>query len=261
MSETQGRTERRFVFDAIADLYAAARPSYPEALFGDVIGEAALSTGDRVLEVGCGPGNATQGFAGKGFRITALDPGPELIRVAHERVASADVTYVVSTFEDWPVQAQAFRLVFAAQAWHWIRPEIAFTKASAALVPSGVLAVFSNDTMDVAEPLLSALLEVYRRLAPGVLHKPGSAGDANPLPHFFQRFGDFGPVVHKSYAWSASYSANGFADLQRTVSSHRLLADDERERLLDEVVAVVNAHGGQLDLPFETHLYMAHRKA
>jgi trans-aconitate methyltransferase len=252
--------ERRFVFDAVADLYGAARPSYPQALFADVIGEAALSAGDRVLEVGCGPGNATQGFANKGFRITALDPGAQLVRVARERVASADVTYVVTTFEDWPLPADAFSLVFAAQAWHWIDPEIGFAKASAALAPSGVLAVFFNDTLDVAEPLLSELLEVYRRLAPGVLHKPGSAGAENPLPHLFQQFADFGPVVQKSYAWSASYSAIGFADLQRTVSSHRLLADDERERLLDAVVAVVNAHGGQLELPFQAHLYMAHRK-
>jgi hypothetical protein len=82
----------------------------------------------------------------------------------------------------------------------------------------------------------------------------------NPLPDLFRRFGDFGPVIHKSYAWSARYSAMGFADLQRTVSSHRLLADDARERLLEGVVAVIDDHGGQLELPWETHLYMAHRE-
>jgi 2-polyprenyl-3-methyl-5-hydroxy-6-metoxy-1,4-benzoquinol methylase len=168
--------ERRFVFDAIADLYGAARPSYPAALFSDVIGEAALSPGDQVLEVGCGAGAATQGFANRGLHITAIDPGPELVRVARERVASTDVTYVVTTFEDWPLQAEAFRLVFCAQAWHWISPEVSFAKASAALASSGVLAVFSNDAMDMAEPLLSEILEVYRRLAPGVMHKPAAPG-------------------------------------------------------------------------------------
>lgn len=256
--------ERRLVFDDVADLYAAVRPSYPAALFADVIAEAGLQPGDRLLEVGCGAGHATQGLVGKGFQILALDPGAQLVRVARERLAPArDVDFHISTFEDWPRENGAFRLIYAAQAWHWVDPEVGFAKAAAALGSQGVLAVFGNVGAYPAEPLRSALLEVYERLEPAAL--PLVAGGpwytpGGELPGLFRRSAQFDAAIHKAYAWSARYSAASFADYQRTTSSHRVLTQDVRERLLSEVVEVIEAHGGQVEIPFEAHLHMAHRR-
>jgi ubiquinone/menaquinone biosynthesis C-methylase UbiE len=55
--------EQRETFDAIADLYGRARPGYPDALVDDVVAFAGLKTGDVILEIGCGAGQATAGFA------------------------------------------------------------------------------------------------------------------------------------------------------------------------------------------------------
>ena len=257
--------ERRLVFDAVADLYAAARPSYPAKLFADVVAEAGLQPGDRLLEVGCGAGNATLGFAGKGFHVLALDPGAQLVRVARDRVAPArGVDFQVSTFEDWPLERGAFRLIYAAQAWHWVDPDVGFAKAAAALGPQGVLAVFGNVGIGPAEPLRSALVEVYERLAPNALPPPAGGPWYKPggeLPELFRQSGLFDAAIHNAYAWSARYSAASFADYQRTTSSHRMLAQDVSERLLSEVVEVIEAHGGQVEIPWEAHLHMAHRGA
>ena len=59
--------EQRFQFDEIANLYEAARPGYPDALIEDVVSYADLKLNDRILEVGCGTGQATKSFARQGF--------------------------------------------------------------------------------------------------------------------------------------------------------------------------------------------------
>ena len=93
-------TERRFTFDAVADLYDQTRPDYPHTLFDDVVRRCGLRSGDAVLELGCGTGQATRHFAERGFKVVALDPGPDLIRVARRNLAQfADVRYVESSFE------------------------------------------------------------------------------------------------------------------------------------------------------------------
>ncbi len=61
VSET--REPLRRSFDAAADLYEAARPSYPEELFDDLVALTALEPGARLLEIGCATGKATHQLA------------------------------------------------------------------------------------------------------------------------------------------------------------------------------------------------------
>ena len=79
--------EQRFTFDSVAGLYNDARPLYPAALFADIMAFARLKAADRILEIGCGTGQATEGFARCDLSVLAVDPGAELIAVARERLA------------------------------------------------------------------------------------------------------------------------------------------------------------------------------
>ena len=66
-------------FDNIADLYGQVRHGYPAALFDDLWKLADLGPDARVLEVGCGTGQASLDLAQKAGSVLALDPGPQLI--------------------------------------------------------------------------------------------------------------------------------------------------------------------------------------
>ncbi|WP_414124620.1 hypothetical protein [Rhizobium sp. BR 317] len=55
------------------------------------------------------------------------------------------------------------------------------------------------------------------------------------------------------------HSPESYTDLLRTLSSYRLLADDRREALLAAIAEVIAAYGGEFELRYETHLYMAKR--
>ena len=62
------RLHLRTTFDEAALLYDDVRPGYPEALFHDVVSLSGIPSGGRILEIGCGTGQATVPFARRGYR-------------------------------------------------------------------------------------------------------------------------------------------------------------------------------------------------
>ena len=52
----------------------------------------ALSAGERLLDVGCGPGRHAVEFARRGLNVLGVDISPEFIAIAHRRAAEAGVT-------------------------------------------------------------------------------------------------------------------------------------------------------------------------
>ena len=255
--------EQRFAFDRIADVYRAARPGYPEALVGDVILFANLKPNDRILEVGCGTGQATESFAKRGFSILAIDPGSEMLRGARESLASFDnVRLLETTFEAWPAKQGEFRLIFAAQSWHWVDPGVRFVKAAEALSPDGSLAVFGHVPVGLPAALLAQFREIYLRRT-GRWGRPPEAWylPDGPFKGWFDESGMFGPVAHKSYPWKWRHTTSGYTDFLRTKSELLMLEFAKREALLGEVAKAIDDHGGRLTVDYETHLYIARRLA
>ena len=67
------------------------------------------------------------------------------------------VDVVRSGFEDWQAGDTSFDAVVSFAAFHWIDPDVRYSKAARLLKPNGVLAVFDwNDTLsDEADPFFS----------------------------------------------------------------------------------------------------------
>ena len=254
--------EQRFTFDAIASLYDSARPDYPDALFADVAAIAGLAPDDRILEIGCGTGRATQGFARSGFPVLALDPGAAMLEVARQRLAAfPNVRFAEGTFEAWPLEPEAFKLVAAAQSWHWVAPEARFVKAAAALKVGGFLAVFGNVSMPLANPLGAAIERLFAQYAPRFLATaPGDwylpGGEASRI---FAAADRFGPAAHKVYPWIRRHTAADYVALMRTWSHCQMLDPAVREALAVAVGETIDAHGGAFDAGYEAHLFMAQR--
>ncbi|CAL75207.1 putative SAM-dependent methyltransferases [Bradyrhizobium sp. ORS 278] len=253
--------EQRFTFDAVAGLYKTARPDYPKALIDDVVSYADLKADDRILEVGCGTGQATLGFATLGFSILATDPGPEMLRGARESLAGFDnVAFLETTFEAFPEHRPTFRLIIAAQSWHWVSPGVRFSKAATVLSHGGTLAVFGHVPVGLPAPLLKELEQTYLRLI-GSWQPPPEAWylPNGPFRSWFEQSGLFEAIEHKCYRWKRQQTTSGYTDYLRSRSDHRMLQREKRDEVLREVANAIDKFGGHFELDYETHLYIARR--
>ena len=140
------RDKRRTSFDRIATLYDRYRPSYPNAVFEDAIALSQIPAAGRILEIGCGTGQATIPFARRGYAIDCIEPGANLAALATENLAAyPQVKVSIDKFETWPNHEQInFDLVVSATAFHWVDPKIGYQKVARLLKPHGAIALFWN---------------------------------------------------------------------------------------------------------------------
>jgi SAM-dependent methyltransferase len=255
--------DQRETFEAVADLYAEVRPGYPAALFDDLEALAGLGPDCRVLEVGCGGGQATGDLAARAGRVLALDPGPRLVEQARRRVAAGNVDFAVSTFEALDVAPGSFDLVASAQTWHWVDPQVGFPKAAAALAEGGTLAVFGHVPLAPDEPFAAPFKAVFEKYAPGAWGQPPPQAaylPGGPFAGMFDASGLFGPVTHRAYPWTWRLEPETFGRYLRTDSSYHFLPEAPRFALFDDLCAAVAAQGLPFDSRWETHLYLARKR-
>lgn len=252
-------TGRGDLFDGIAEEYAALRPGYPPALVADVLRRAELPPGASLLEVGCGPGNATRQFAPAGHSITCVEPGVQLAALAASNLeAYPNVRIENARFEDWPIPTGSFDLVYAAQSFHWVDPEVGYARAARCLREGGALALFWNRPAGTDDSLRRALDAVYERHAPGLsrvtrpLELPG-------VEEAVARTGCFGPVEISRYPWTDVRSADDYVRLVATYSDHAALPEDQRRALLDALHEVIERGGGSTAAKQVAVLYFARR--
>ncbi len=133
------------VFDQMASDYDAARPTYPDEAIARVGAECHLTPQAQVLEIGCGTGQATRALARFGCRIRCLEPGPNLAKLARAKLAAwPDVEVVAEAFESAKELPRSYDAVVSATAFHWIDPQVSYTKAAQLLRPGGQLALLTN---------------------------------------------------------------------------------------------------------------------
>jgi SAM-dependent methyltransferase len=255
---------RRTSFDRAARLYDEARPGYPEALFADVVALSGLPAGGSILEIGCGTGQATLPFAGRGFRMLCLDIGPELAAVAAEKLRPfPNVEVRAAAFEDFSPAGRTFDLVISGTAFHWVDQRVGLKKAAAALRPGGALALFWNLHANQDAKFFRAAQEVYRRHAPEMESPRGGKAQ---FESWFEgrvekiRAGGFREVVERRYSWSADYDAERYLKLLGTFSDHLALAEEARRSLFSGLAELIARHGGTVTNEYLTILYVA-RKA
>ncbi len=172
LARVSSKADRRrygTVFDGVADEYDRHRPTYPDVLVDRACEIAGIVPGTPVLEVGCGTGQLTRSLLARGLRVTAVEPGLQLIARARTHLANAgEVQFVNARLEDASLPRAHFRAVFSASAIHWIDPDVSWRRAADALVDGGTLALVSY--FGLQEPRSAAdqhtLRDAIARIAP-----------------------------------------------------------------------------------------------
>ena len=132
------------VFNEIADAYDRHRPAYPDAVIDRACDVAGLAPGAKVLEIGCGTGQLTRSLLERGLRVTAVEPGAQLIARARDQLAgTGEAQFVDERLEEASLPGAHFQAAFSASAIHWIDPDVSWRKLADALVDGGTVALVS----------------------------------------------------------------------------------------------------------------------
>ncbi len=246
-------TQQRLIFGEIAEQYDRARPSYPDALFDLILEHGGIASGEAALEIGAGTGKATRGFLARGIAVHALEPSPGMAAVLRGLGVDVEKT----TFEAWEPGARMFPLVYAAQAWHWVQSADRYEKVASVLASGGTLALFWNRGREWDGDLGADNDAAYNEHAPDL-----TGGGHWQLDRHLDELAAvpaFERVTKRAVAWEQRYSSAEWVKLLGTHSDHRILPDAQRTRLHAAVGAVIDRHGGYVDVVYDTLLYLATR--
>src|SRR5262245_56872334 len=232
------RTEwLRATFNEVAERYDRARPGYRPEIFDDLAELAGLEPGSRVLEIGCGTGQATVPLAERGYSIVAVEIGPELAAIARRNLARfPNAEVVTAAFERWSLPSEPFDMVVSATAFHWIDPEVRVSKSADALKPGGTLAtIATHHIQGGTESFFVDAQQCYERWDPPNPHglELPAADEVPQDAEEIERSDRFASPEFRRYEWDVSYSSARYIDVLSTYSDIRKLEPAIRDGLLD----------------------------
>ena len=149
--------------------------------------------------------------------------------------------------------------MFAAQSFHWIDPDLRFSKTARALKRDGTLAVFANRTVRGATPLDLRIQQVYAAHAPEIDARWHAHNTRDYFLDMFAASKDFETAQSREYDWRAEYSTADYLDLLQTHSDHRLLDRERLEAVLTGIGNAIDSHGGSLAVNYVAVLCWAQR--
>jgi ubiquinone/menaquinone biosynthesis C-methylase UbiE len=102
---------------------------------------AAVSKDDRVVDIGCGPGNAVRASARRGAHATGVDPSSTFLRIARAVTRkSGRVEWVKGTAENVPLPDGSATVAWSlATVHHWADVGSGLREAYRVLAPGGRL--------------------------------------------------------------------------------------------------------------------------
>lgn len=258
--------KRNESFDEVAKLYDQVRPSYPEQLIGDIISTTRISLDDKLLEIGAGTGKATILLAQKGFNIHCIELGQNLADILLEKCnAYKNVTVDVNTFEKWkPKDKEKYKLIYSAQAFHWIDPQIKFSKCHDLLSEGGHIALFwykaSRDRSTASEEIDS----LFREYAPEFIEETGESDSYTEIVEMrraeIESSGLFKNVELFEYTWENKLDAITYIKVLNTYSKYTVLDTKLKAILNMEIERIINKHGGFVISELLYYLFIAEKK-
>jgi SAM-dependent methyltransferase len=129
------------------------RPAYPPRLFRRIAGLARLDASHRAMDLGCGPGQVAIGLAPYVGSVVAVDPEPEMLRLAGEHAATAGlaIELVRGSSYDLGPDFGSFRLVAMGRSFHWMDRVEVLRRLDAMIEPGGSVVLLHDDHPDSPE--------------------------------------------------------------------------------------------------------------
>ncbi|HEU5383836.1 MAG TPA: class I SAM-dependent methyltransferase [Ktedonobacteraceae bacterium] len=235
--EESGR--RRESFDLVAEYYNMYRSPYPQQVVETVIALSKLHHGSKVLEIGCGTGQLSVPLAQHGIDLLAIELGPHLAALARRNLKRFSNVHVeVSSFEAWLVPSQKFDAVVSASAFHWLDPDVRFSKCVEVLHPGGFLTILHVHHVRGGTPGFFADTQPFYLkwgLSDDLSFQPPAPDNLPTLYPELDQLSLFRSVERYHFVIPMRYSTISYIGWLRTDSLVNSLNDQERVGFLQDI--------------------------
>lgn len=251
---------RKYLFDDVVADYAEARPGYPVELINDIIELCGLCKQDKILEIGCGTGQATQLFVDRGFDITAVELGKKLAEFTRNRFRDYNSFKVINLpFEEYRTDDK-YKLIFAASAFHWVDAKQGFPLIHSLLEDDGWLALFWNSKSELAQTgmLYQRINEIYDKYY--VEPQENIKLSHEEREKQITDSGLFGGVISKKYPYTRTYTSERYIQLLKTYSDHIAQPEVTKQILFSKIKEIIDQFGRTITVPYEVKAYFAQRQ-
>jgi SAM-dependent methyltransferase len=245
-------------FGREAETYERVRPSYPADAVAWLADNLDLGPGRTVLDLAAGTGKLTRLLLPFGGTLLAAEPVEGMRRGFVATVS--DIPIVAATAEALPVAVGSLDAITVAQAFHWFDADRAFGECGRVLRPGGRVGLIWNvrdRSSDWVNEVWSIMDRVEKR-APWRDHEHWRDSDLG------ERAG-FGPLHTQTFRHVQPTTPEGVVERIASVSHVAVLPPADRERVLDEVRAVLGGHPDargrdDLRIPYRVEAYWCERR-
>lgn len=240
---------RRASFLSQVDEYERHRPGYPHAAVAWVLG----SSPQRVIDLGCGPGNLTAQVRDFGHDVVGVDPSTAMLQGARKK----GLRVVTGTAEALPLIDACADVVTIGTAFHWFDHDRAVPEIRRILVASGRIGLLTN-IRDESISWVQALSDIIGSEAAMAATLGGTDGMETQFSASLQRRGLFRATEWRVFEHAQELTPDALVGLVRSRSYIAILPDEERHQLLEDVKKLCVEHPdlrgkSRFVMPYKTH--------
>jgi phospholipid N-methyltransferase len=260
-TNTDCRTERSLAesFAENPAVYDYYRVDYPAELVEHLMKASNLSRGHKALEIGAGSGKFTRHLLRAGLRVSCVEPANGFVEFLRKHFDS-DIEITPSKFEDLDQTQTRYRLVIAAQSFHWIPWDEGLRKAASLLDQDGYLGLVFYSTKIVDGELHEQLDQIYGNYPAVAARLPGSGPSSRQTPVAkIQNIGLYKEPMLFEVKKTYYHSCSEYRMLAETESQHKKLNAGDRANLLEAACQVIKKNGGYIETEYRFTLILAQR--
>lgn len=175
-----------------------------------------------------------------------------MVSAARHNLADPAVSFEVTSFEDFEATERSFALIISATAFHWVDPEVGWSKAARLLRPNGWLALLTTGE-HYDDPLSVGLRDLWMR------HGGDGGCTLRTKPTWAETINQsdlFADVVEASHSYRLRLPAQVVLGVECTRATFLSYSESDRAAFVADLRSLLGS-APEVDVTQETFLAMA----
>jgi SAM-dependent methyltransferase len=223
-------------FEAEAETYDRARPSYPPDAVRWLIDNLGIRPGRRVVDLAAGTGKLTEPLVAAGASLAAVEPVRAMRSQLRRRLPR--VPALAGVAEALPFAAASVDAVVVAQAFHWFNAERAMAELARVVRAGGRLGLIWN-ARDRSQEWVDAVWSVMDKVESKA---PWRGGGGKTLPERIDATPPWSDWVEATFHHVHYCSHEDLVDRVRSVSHIAVLPPGSQQAVLEQVRSILREH-------------------